>query len=273
VKATTGRSPTDAELYVRGAATLVASWEAYTRGAAGTVHHLPGAVAAVFPSGAERLVYNNALIDRDLPAPRRAEAIDEVRATYANAGVDSFAVWVHEQDAALRDDLERRGFALESSTRAMGMSLRGIRLPRPAVDLGQPDWSAYLRIIGAPPGLMSGVDREAFKVLVARLEGEDVAAAAAFDHGTDRGIFNVTTLERARRRGLATALTTLLVDDARALGQETASLQATAMAERVYRAVGFRDLGRILEFVPGERRSRVEVEAPTTATAAAVQAR
>jgi len=30
----------------------------------------------------------------------------------------------------------------------------------------------------------------------------------------------------------------------------TASLQSTPMAERVYAAIGFRDLGRFLEYVP-----------------------
>lgn len=250
------QSPTDGDLYVRGVATLVASWEAYARGAAGIVHHLPGAVAAVFPSGAERLFFNNAVVDRGLPARRRAEAIDAVRSAYADARVDAFAVWVHELDAALQRDLERRGFVLESTTRAMGMSLAAVGPARPAIELGEPDWSAYLRIIGAPSGLMKGVDRDAFKVLIARLDGEDVAAAAAFDHGSDRGIYNVATFEHARRRGLATALTNLLVDDARARGLETASLQSTPMAERVYRGVGFRDLGRILEFVPGERNLR-----------------
>jgi hypothetical protein len=42
-----------------------------------------------------------------------------------------------------------------------------------------------------------------------------------------------------------------LVHDAAARGCRTASLQSTAMAERVYAAVGFHDLGRILEYVPG----------------------
>jgi predicted GNAT family acetyltransferase len=42
---------------------------------------------------------------------------------------------------------------------------------------------------------------------------------------------------------------------ARDRGGRTASLQSTPMAERVYAAVGFRDLGRILEYVPpGEPR-------------------
>jgi ribosomal protein S18 acetylase RimI-like enzyme len=244
-------SLTDRELYRRGSTTLVASWEAYARGTAGRVHHLPGAAAAVFPSGPERLLFNNAVVERGLPATRRAEAIDAVLSAYADGGVDSYAVWVHESDTALQSDLDRRGFVLDSSTRAMGMSLDRIRSSPPVLELDASDWSAYLRIIGAPQGLMAGVDRAAFTVRIARLDGEAVAAAAAFDHGTDRGIYNVATVERARRRGLATALTRLLVEDARRRGQETASLQSTAMAERVYGAVGFRDLGRILEYVPG----------------------
>jgi ribosomal protein S18 acetylase RimI-like enzyme len=135
----------------------------------------------------------------------------------------------------------------------MGMALDEIGLPRPQLDLGPSDWLEYLRILrifGAPPGLLSGADPARFHVLVARLGGENVATAMAFDHGGDCGIYNAGTLERARRRGLGTALTVLQVHDALARGCRTASLQSTAMAEGVYAAVGFRDLGRILEYVP-----------------------
>jgi GNAT superfamily N-acetyltransferase len=98
-------------------------------------------------------------------------------------------------------------------------------------------------------------DHAAFHLLAARADGEMVAAALAYDFGGDCGIYNVGTLERARRRGLGTALTAAQVYDARARGCRTASLQSTEMAERVYAVVGFRDLGRILEYVPveGER--------------------
>ena len=61
---------TDSDLYVRGAATLFASWEEYARGSAGAaLKRLDGVSAAVFPSGPERAVYNNALLDRDLGRP------------------------------------------------------------------------------------------------------------------------------------------------------------------------------------------------------------
>jgi ribosomal protein S18 acetylase RimI-like enzyme len=83
-----------------------------------------------------------------------------------------------------------------------------------------------------------------------------VASALAYYFGTDCGIYNVGTAERARRYGLGTALTAVQLYDARERGCVTASLQSTPMAERVYAAVGFRDLGRILEYAPPGRTSR-----------------
>src|SRR5262249_38981713 len=152
----------------------------------------------------------------------------------------AFAAWVHESDAAMRADLERRGHRVSESTRAMGMALADVRLPPPEIELGSTDWCRYLRLFGLPSGLLPGADHTAFHLVVARLDGEDAAAALAFDHGGDSGIYNVGTVERARRRGLGTALSALQLHDARDRGGRTASLQATPMAERVYAAVGFR---------------------------------
>jgi len=114
----------------------------------------------------------------------------------------------------MRDDLERWGYTLDTTTRAMAMSLDGILAPPPQIDLPPPD-----------------------------------------DLDGDCGIYNVGTLEHARRRGLATALTAIQLHDARARGCETASLQATQTAERLYAGIGFRDLGRILEYIPPHGRA------------------
>jgi GNAT superfamily N-acetyltransferase len=242
---------TDDDLWVRGAATLLASWEEYARGSAGAaLRRLDGVVAAVFPSDPERAVYNNALLDRDLGPTQRAAAVDAMEAAYDAAGVARFAAWVHESDEGMRAEVSSRGYALDESNRAMGMVLADISLALPEVELGPPDWAEYLRILGVPAGLLSGADPSAFHILVARLAGEDVATAMAFDHDGDCGVFNVSTLQAARRRGLGTALTARHVHDAVERGCSTASLQSTPMAERVYAAVGFRDLGRILEYVP-----------------------
>ena len=241
----------DADLWLRGAETLLASWEEYSRGATGAaVQRFPGVATAVFPNEPECAVYNNALLEGDLAAAERADALEAMEAAYAAAGVTRFAAWVHESDRAMRADLERRGYSLDETTRAMGMALDDIRRPRPEIELGPPDWFEYLRIIGVSPHFLSSADPGAYHILVARLDRENVSTAMAFDHGSDCGIYNVGTLEHARQRGLGTALTALHLHDALARGCQTATLQSTTMAERMYAAVGFRDLGRILEYVP-----------------------
>jgi ribosomal protein S18 acetylase RimI-like enzyme len=85
------------------------------------------------------------------------------------------------------------------------------------VELSPLDWGEYLEYlwsVGAPIGLLGGADASAFQTLVARLAGENVATAIAFDHDGDCGVFNMSTREAARRRGLGTALTARHVHDA-----------------------------------------------------------
>jgi hypothetical protein len=164
---------TDADLYLRGTETLLASWEAYARGARGAeVTRFPGVATAVFPNEPERGVYNNAVLERELAASERADAVAAMEAAYRAAGVERFAAWVHETDDAMRADLERRAYTVDESTRAMGMTLDDIRLPRPAVELGSTEWEEYLSIFGLPPGLLGNADHSAFHVLVARVGGE-----------------------------------------------------------------------------------------------------
>ena len=246
-----GRGPAlSGDLYARGTATLVASWEEYARGTEGaSVQRLPGVTAAVFPDGPERDVYNNAVLER-------AEAIDAMEAAYAEAGLERFAAWVHEGDSVLRAAIERRGYAVVEATRAMGMPLDAVVELPADVDVSGAGWAEYLRVADLPAGLLTGVDPDAFHVVVGGLDGEVVAAGISYDHRGDCGVYNVVTREHARRRGIGSAVTAALVRGARERGCETASLQSTPIAERVYAAVGFRDLGRILEYAP--RVSRTE---------------
>jgi GNAT superfamily N-acetyltransferase len=249
------RTTPNGELYRRGAATLIASWVAYARGSPGAeVIYGPGVAAAVFPAGPERTVFNNALMERRLGPAGRNRALDAMQHAYAAAAVSRFAVWVHESDGAMCADLAARGFRADSSSRAMGMTLEEIGVPPPRIDPPEPQWSEYVRLLsaaGAPQGLLSGVDPTAFHLVIARAGGDDpVASALAYDFCDDCGIYNVFTLEAARRQGFGTVLTARLLYGARARGCRTASLQSTEVAEGVYRALGFRDLGRILEYVP-----------------------
>ena len=132
---------------------MLAAWEEYARGAAdAAVRRLPGVTAGVFPCGPERAFYNNALLERDRGAAERADAVEAMEAAYTAGGVTQFAAWVHESDAPMRGDLEQRGYTLQETTRAMGMALDDIRLPRPEIELAPADWGEYLRASGFPPG-------------------------------------------------------------------------------------------------------------------------
>jgi ribosomal protein S18 acetylase RimI-like enzyme len=248
------RTIDDLELYGRGSATLAESWAAYADATTdGSVQRHPGVTAAVFPTGPERGVYNNALLRRDLTAPERSAAIASMEGAYAAAGVERFAAWVHESDEPLRAELERRRYTVDATTLAMGADLGLVTVARPRLELASIGWEDYVRIFELPDGLLALGDHSVYHLLVAQLDGRPVATAMSYDHDGDCGIYNVGTLEHARRRGLGTAITALQLHQAIERGCTTASLQATPMAERVYAAAGFRSLGRIVEYVPATR--------------------
>jgi len=149
----------------------------------------------------------------------------------------------------------------------MGLELAGLRVGRPAADVAAAGWDEYLAQLhrdGVPAGLLAGVEARAhpFHAVLGRLDGEPVAAGLAFDLDGDCGIYNVSTLEAARRRGIGTAVTARLALDARDRGCATASLQATAASERLYAAIGFRDLGRFFEYTPAATPARPSVRSP-----------
>jgi len=132
----------------------------------------------------------------------------------------------------------------------MGMPLRNLPVPDPDVEVEPVDWWEYLAMAGLPPDFLRTADHAALHPLVARDGDGIVAAALAYDVEGDCGIYNVATVVRARRRGFATAVTAAQLHHARNRGCETASLQSTPMAERLYAALGFRDLGSFLEYTP-----------------------
>jgi ribosomal protein S18 acetylase RimI-like enzyme len=239
-------------LYERQAATLLASWRAYSRHSDGAfVRDAEGAGIAVFPSPPERAVYNNALLSPGLCPERRSAAIEAMEDAYREAGVERYAAWAHEAEPELIAELSARGYRLDTSTRAMAMALD--RLPeRPeGLELASMDWDEYARRF-LLPGLLVGADAAEFHLRVASLDGEPVGAVIAYDHEGDCGVYNLGTLPVARRRGIGTALTLLALHEARERGCATASLQATTVAERLYAWLGFRDLGRYLEHVPAD---------------------
>jgi ribosomal protein S18 acetylase RimI-like enzyme len=85
-------------------------------------------------------------------------------------------------------------------------------------------------------GLAEGAPEEHF---VGYLHGEPVATASLVTAGGTSGIYNVTTVEAARRRGIGAAMTVAAARHGADRGFTLSTLQASSMGRSVYERIGF----------------------------------
>lgn len=91
-----------------------------------------------------------------------------------------------------------------------------------------------------------------------RYEGRPVATAEITIAGGAAGLYNLSTIEAYRRRGIGTAMVVVPLLEARSEGLGEGILQAAPDAVSVYRRVGFREAGRYVEYKPSSSASRSE---------------
>ena len=207
-----------------------------------------GAAIAIFVHSPDREFLNNAILGRN--AGNLEATLDTVERAYAERGVERYAIWVHESEEAVAGALEVRGYVYDSSTRTMAMPIGDLAaVDTSKLDLIELSPEEFWRVDGLD-GLVPELSAEGAHFYVTRFDGENAAMLMVFDHDRDCGIYMVGTVSGARRHGLAAALSAHAVGEARKRACTTVSLQSTAMAERVYAGVGFRDLGRFDEYVP-----------------------
>jgi GNAT superfamily N-acetyltransferase len=242
----------DAELFDRMLASLLASSRLVTGGSPSSrLIEREGLVAGVVPSTPNRSVFNSVLYTS--PQTLTGE-LDELAGIYEQEGVRAWTVWVPERDRDVVALLEREGHSLDADPAAMVLELvhfdRQVAgevefAPAPQMaDIAQLNDLAYgfdgdfVRALGQLP-------EDAAYRYVATLDGRPAAGMMTLDHNGDCFIAFVATRPEARGRGLATALMTRALLDARERGCATTSLQATKMGQPVYERLGYRDLGAI----------------------------
>ncbi len=213
------------------------------------LHSVTACIARRAP---ERSVCNGVVYDGH---EQLAAVIDQLAESYAKAGVRAWTVWTPEDDGPTADLLASRGHALDAKPAAMALELDAFEdeSPRPGDFRVEP---------GADPALVGRLNDDAYgyrdfeQVLdgllpevghwyVADLDGEPCASTMAFDSEGDCGIFFVATLPEARGRGIAGALMSRALRDAKNRGCTTSSLQATRMGEPIYERLGYRTLCRL----------------------------
>ncbi len=221
-----------------------------------------GVAAAVVPAVPERSISNS--VTYGASAELEA-ALDELAVAYEEAGVFAWTVWVPELDRETITLLERAGHSFDGQPMAMVLELDRYRPPDAAArarreadveletggempTLGRINDAAYGFAPGAGMGAMFARSPERVEVRLsqARVDGEPVAVMATIDHepvegagGPDCGIYFVATDPEHRGRGLASGLMDAALTGASERGCETSSLQASALGEPVYAALGY----------------------------------
>jgi hypothetical protein len=193
----------DQDLFERSVATLIESWAYLASGSPGAeVVRAEDAAISAFVHRPDREFLNNAVLGaRPTDLGATIEAIEE---TYARHGIERFAIWVHESEAAVAAELLARGYAFDSATRTMAMPVDQLgEVDSSALEVIEPGPAEFWAVDG-PDGLVPELDPDGAHFYVARLDGENVSMLMAFDHEGDCGIYMVGTVEAARRRGIAT---------------------------------------------------------------------
>jgi hypothetical protein len=107
------REPNAAELFDRSLATLIQSWLYLAGGSPGAeVIETDGAAIATFVHSPDREFLNNAVLTRGVRD--LAVTLDAIESVYASRGIARYAVWAHESEAAVADEVASRGYGYDS---------------------------------------------------------------------------------------------------------------------------------------------------------------
>lgn len=235
-----------------GELTLVGSWRALARESRGA--HLTCTrvgFAAVFPHWAP---LNNAVLRDPATRASASAAVVELQARYADAGVQSWALWLPSPATTFEapDSVAAvEGMTRDTTTLVMTLDLPDglpsdpavVRTTVPAATRATEEPVPVDQLLSPPDAV------DAVQGWVLTYDEVAIAGAWTYRNGTDVGIYAVGTTPDRRRRGHARTLMLHVLAEARRHGARTASLQSTHMGRRLYESLGFRAVGRYEEWV------------------------
>ncbi len=240
---------------------LWAFWRDYGRAPGAELHDGPD--LRWFASGVPLAVFNGVLHVR-LPEEAVEPALARIQAVADRRGVPAMW-WVgpNSGPADLGARLERHGLALTRVMVGMAIDLDALgqdlatatelRIERVHGPEMQRLWA---RLLGEGSGFgedaaraladlepnLSGADYLLKPRYVGFLSGRPAATSVLVPAAGLAGVYAVSTLPEARRRGVGAAMTAFPLLEARAQGCRVGILQATVIGHPVYQRLGFRDV-------------------------------
>jgi len=115
----------------------------------------------------------------------------------------------------------------------------GFEVPATRVDFAVNSWHE----------LLSQVDPEITQTYIGWLDGKPVATSLLQLGGGVAGIFSVTTIPEARRKGIGAQVTLYPLLQARDRGYKVGVIESSEMGFDVYQSLGFNEYCRICSYV------------------------
>jgi GNAT superfamily N-acetyltransferase len=210
-----------------------------------TLIEVDGMVASVVPAAPRSSLTNGALAVDPAEAPRNLGQLAE---TFMQGGAEKWGLWVDGGDERAADAAQRQGMVLDSRPAPMVARLDDLPFddapPRTTVDLATVGRVNDLAYAYSAPKLAAAIAALPDTVL-AYCDATRSSVALAHDVGSDTAVWFVATLPHAQRKGLSRQILQRLMLDARARGQETASLQASQAGRPLYERLGFTTVGTL----------------------------
>jgi GNAT superfamily N-acetyltransferase len=212
--------------------------------AGGIVTDEHGILATFVPGAPDSPTLNAAIV---IGAGLDLDRLDEMRRRWEQIGVRRWGVWTDGASYEITDTLRLARMRVTSASPGMAAEIadlpRNGRVPAGPTDLatvghvndlayGNPDARLERTLSPLRPGELHPY--------VAQLNGRPASVALALHHDQDCGISFVATAPHARRQGLASDVMQKVALDAREAGLTSATLQATALGEKLYVALGYR---------------------------------
>jgi GNAT superfamily N-acetyltransferase len=205
----------------------------------------PGLVASIVPNAPDSPTLNAAVaLDPDTAAAH----VDELERLYAQAAVRRWGIWIDGAASLAAQALANRRMVMTTASPGMGAAIDDLDVDGTAaiatdlVTVGRVNDIAYGNYDSRLERTLTPLPNGVLKAYRADLDGSPAAVALALHHDEDAGISFVATVPKARRRGLATNVMQQALKDAHDNGCTTTTLQATAVGERLYTALGYRRL-------------------------------
>lgn len=215
--------------------------------------------------------YANAVVVTELEGADADAAIDAVLAELRSRGATF--TWWHMPGASppdLGERLAARGLVPDRPWRGMAMAIEQVDEPFSVEGLAinrvtnEAEFDTFLEVFApilsssdaftaffrdAARGIGFGADAPAVHLL-GLLDGAPVATTTVLTAAGAAGIYNVTTREAARGRGIGASMTSAAVALGRQRGMSIATLQASDMGRPVYERLGFGPACDLIPFRP-----------------------